>query len=134
MVKWVSTPALCQPQWIYQGVAFRRMRGKWVAREVSPQEWGMGVDQKDPILRTGRKNLGVQKGRAQGERDMKNGVKRLSPIQEQNLRSHTAALSCHWLKMRVSVSFISFYSTPQEGLMNSNLTPIMLDSRALTRI
>lgn len=51
------------------GVAFRRMRGKWVAREVSPQEWGMGVDQKDPILRTGRKNLGVQKGRAQGERD-----------------------------------------------------------------
>lgn len=82
----------------------------------------------------GRKNLGVQKGRAQGERDMKNGVKRLSPIQEQNLRSHTAALSCHWLKMRVSVSFISFYSTPQEGLMNSNLTPIMLDSRALTRI
>ena len=69
MVKWVSAPALCQLQWIYQGVAFRRRRGKWVAGEVSPQEWGMRVDQKGPVLRTGRRKLGVQKGRAQGKRE-----------------------------------------------------------------
>ena len=69
MVKWVSAPALCQLQWIYQGVAFRRMRGKWVAGEVSPQEWGMRVDQKGPVLRTGRRKRGVQKGRAQGKRE-----------------------------------------------------------------
>ena len=46
MVKWVSAPALCLLQWTCQGVAFRRKRGKRVAGEVSPQEWGMGVDQK----------------------------------------------------------------------------------------
>ena len=45
------------------------MKGKWVAGEVSPQEWGMWVDQKGPVLRTRRRKLGVQKGRAQGKRE-----------------------------------------------------------------
>lgn len=73
MVKWVSAPALCLLQWTCQGVAFRRKRGKRVAGEVSPQEWGMGVDQRGPVLRTARRKLGVQKGRVQAKRDMKMG-------------------------------------------------------------
>lgn len=63
-----------------------------------------------------------QKGKAQEKRH-KNGVKRYPPGPTL-LPGPASSLSCPWLKMVISVSPKSFYSSPlQEGLRNSHMTP-----------